>query len=99
MVSKMESKFRFYEVVKVIKKSRHKKFVGLEGTILGMAANRDRQWYYAVAFNEIKALWCFSETEISSPGKMNRREDFYDGTRISVAVDNETGDGNIRDEN
>jgi hypothetical protein len=95
----MKGKFRFYEVVKVNKKSRHEEVAGLEGTILGMAANRDRQWYYAVAFNEIEAVWCFSETELSSTGKMNRREDFYDGTHISAAVDKETGEGIIKDRN
>ncbi len=93
----MAAVFQFYEIVKVSYKCEIPELVGLEGTVLGMAQNDQGEWGYAISIHDLDECWDLMEEELESTGRMNRRENFYDGTHIRARVDLETGEGKIVD--
>lgn len=96
----MKTEYAFYEVVRVVSTSPDKqKIRGLEGAILGKSKNDKGEWGYAVYIYELSECWDLMHDELEDTGKMDQRENFYDGTRVKVTVDPVTGEGRIVDSN
>jgi hypothetical protein len=93
--SMMASKYQFYEIVRVSEQCVREQVAGLEGVILGMAQDEQGRWSYAVHLYELGESWHLFEDELEPTGRMSSREEFYDGTHITVVVDPETGEGRI----
>jgi hypothetical protein len=89
----MEARYRFYEVVRVRTQGGH--YDGLEGAVLGIAQDEPGGRGYAVHLYELEEVHYFSEEELESTGKQDKRENFYGGTTVRVIVDPETGEGRI----
>lgn len=56
----------------------------------------DGRWVYAVNLLESGDGWDFEESELATAGMVMKREDFYDGSSVSVLVDSKTGEGRIK---
>lgn len=94
----MESKYQFYEVVRVAPSfAGPQHVVGLEGAVLGMAQDEVGRWSYGVYLYKLERVWSFSQEDLEVTGVMDRRESFYDGPVITVVVDPWTGKGRITD--
>ena len=91
----MESKFNFFERVKIYPKSKNAAHLyDTSGTVLGKAQNEDKSWGYAVSCDKDTDGWDFSENELESLGTFAKREDYYSGESIRVGVTKE-GEGYI----
>lgn len=87
-----ESKFNYYEIVKVIsRKEDLKEIFNKEGVIVGKAINEDGSWGYAVSFDD---GWDLEENELKSTGKFAKEEDFYTGESLRVKV-SPAGEGSV----
>ena len=96
----MKNEFDFYEIVRVNSKSSETKEInGLEGAVLGKAKNETGEWGYAVSIYRLDECWDIMHSELESTGRMDKEENFYDGTSVRVSVDPETGEGRIVDGN
>jgi hypothetical protein len=61
--------------------------------VLGRAQDESGNWGYAVFIYAANEVWNFREDELEPTGKMDKRENFYDGSSIGVRVDPDTGEG------
>ena len=88
-------RFSFYEKVTVRTDDPAKEDIdGALAAILGQAQRESGDWYYAVhIYRTGMCRYCY-EHELSPTGEYDKRETFYDGTSISVRVD-EQGKGNL----
>jgi len=94
----MQNKLDFFEVVTVCTDRPALAGVnGLEGAILGMAEEDDGSWSYGVYLLDKEEVWDFMADEVKPAGRKMKREDFYDGTSVTVTVDPETGEGALKD--
>jgi hypothetical protein len=92
----VDAKYKFYEVVRVNEKHYRSMFVNKEGAILGMSQNEQNDmWGYTLTFDDLPETYGFEEEELEPTGKMKKREDFYDGSSVTVVVDPDTGEGRI----
>jgi hypothetical protein len=93
----MEAKFKYYEIVKVIKSdnSDSENLIGFIGVILGMAEDENGNWGYSVHINELEEVWDFKEEFLHSTGKLTNESDFFDGTFGKVKVNPESGEGSL----
>ncbi len=91
----MKSKYEFYEIVRVGEGCRFKHLVGLLGAILGKARNKDGYWNYAVYLYDLEMSWYLREDELTTTNQFESPEKFYDGTKVKIVVDPETGEGVI----
>jgi len=83
-----ESKFKFYEKVRISSTAPAKAKVNGElGAILGMAQGDDGKWSYAVSVYSTGTCWSCWENELVPTGEFDRRETFYTGDSVQVAVD------------
>lgn len=95
---RMNSSYRFYEVVKIrSKRDEIKNIDGSEGTILGMAKDEEGMWSYSVHIDDIDVSYHLMEHEIVRTGKTRKKEDYYDGDSVRVRVNSVTGEGDISD--
>lgn len=95
---RMNSLFKFYEVVKIgSKRDELKNLNGLEGTVLGMAKDENGNWSYSVHVDDIDVSYHLMEDEIVRTGRIRKKEDFYDGDSIRVRVNSVTGEGEVSD--
>jgi hypothetical protein len=86
----MNSKFNFYEVVKVVSTVPALQTIsGLEGTVLGMSANEQGSWGYAVYIPNQEETWDVMETELQTTGVFQTPADFYDGSSLQLRVTEE----------
>ena len=87
----MDSKFDFYEGVKVSANTTHPKrrpMIGFEGFVVGKAQNEEtEEWSYAVKIGLI--CYSFMEYELESNGKKGNRRDFYSGYVARVTKNGE----------
>ena len=96
----MNSKFNFYERVKIHPKnpymiSKKKKFTNSCGTILAKGLESDGKWGYDVSVDyDNGQVWGFQEDELESLGTFAKRENYYSGESIRVGV-NKKGEGYI----
>ncbi len=95
----MESKFKYYEIVKIKKTGFTIKngLDGLHGVIIGKSIDEMGKWFYAVDILKIKDGWDLPEEFLESTGAFSSREDIYDGTTVRVKVDPKTGEGEALD--
>lgn len=91
-----KGRFNFYEEVVVESTdSSLAEITGKTGVILGMAEPMEgREDEYGVLIYATDEVWQMSEANIRSTGRVRKREDFYDGSSIRIAVD-ENGRGTI----
>ena len=91
-------KFSFYEVV-VIRSERPTllEVNGLKGAVLGVSENEKNERSYSIQIFDLNESWSVRESELVSTGKMMAREDFYDGEKVSVIVDERTGEGKLQE--
>jgi hypothetical protein len=83
----MSSPFQFYEIVRVnSNEPTVKQINGLEGTILGFSEGKDRV-SYSVFIHKLNETWFLSGNDLISTGKMDKRGNFYDGSRLTVSTD------------
>jgi len=83
-----ESKFKFYEKVRISSTTPAKaKVNGQLGAVLGMAQADDGRWSYAVSIYSTGICWSCWEDELVATGEFDRRESFYSGDSVQVAVD------------
>jgi hypothetical protein len=83
-----ESKFKFYEKVRISSAAPAKaKVIGELGAVLGMAQGEDGRWSYAVSIYSTGISWSCWENELVPTGEFDRRETFYSGDSVQVAVD------------
>jgi hypothetical protein len=86
----MESKFDFFERVKILSPLIHKEkqpnLEGLVGIIFGKAQNDDGNWCYRLKIGIDKEAYYFQEHELESLGTFAKREDYYSGDTIKVTV-------------
>jgi hypothetical protein len=85
-----DSVFDFFEVVRVraTPKTISDGIAGLEGAILGKAAEDDGPVVgYAVSLYERRGeTWSLEPDELEPTGRHDRRESFYDGTSVKVSA-------------
>lgn len=94
----MESKFEFYEIVRVVSSSPELAPIqGDECAVLGKARGEDGKWYYTLHVYRLEESWSVGETEVEATGRMDERESFYDDTSVKVKVDENTGEGTFSD--
>jgi hypothetical protein len=90
-----EPQFKQYEMVRVNSTDPAKRTVaGQRGVILGCAEKESGGWYYTAHVESDSCCWCFDEDELVSLGQFADVSDFYDGSSMRVAVDDE-GRGTI----
>ena len=83
-----ESKFRFYEKVRISSTDPAKAGINGElGAVLGMAQADDGAWSYGVSIYGTGICWSCLENELVATGEYDRRETFYSGESVQVAVD------------
>jgi hypothetical protein len=83
-----ESKFKFYEKVRISSSAPGKAKVNGElGAVLGMAQGEDGRWSYAVSVYSTGRTCSCWENELVPTGEFDRRETFYTGDSVQVAVD------------
>jgi Immunity protein 31 len=83
----MNSKFNFYEVVKVVSPASSLQTInGLEGIVLGMSVNEQGAWGYAVYISNQEETWDVMETELQATGIFQTPADFYDGSSLQLRV-------------
>jgi hypothetical protein len=91
-----KAKFDFYEVVRVLPTGKYPHGVsGAFGAVLGRAETDDGLWTYTLSIEGVEETWSFNEEELEATGQRKTRSDFYDGTKLRVIVDPESGDGRI----
>lgn len=94
----MTAMFSYYEVVQVkTDRPALRSVDGCSGAILGMAQNDAGAWMYSVHILGQEEVWSLRESELAATGRFMRREDFYQGNKISVEVDEGTREGRIKD--
>jgi hypothetical protein len=92
----MNPKFKFYEVVGICgNREEFKPVAGRRAAVLGMSECDDGRWIYSVSILDSGETWCIEESELVPTGALMRREDFYDGSSVSVLVDSDTGEGRV----
>ncbi len=90
-----ESKFDFYENVKVVTKDPSlEKINGRKSVILGKTLTEDGEWYYAIGISGENG-WCAMEYDLISLGTFSNKEEFYSGESVKVHV-NEDGEGFLK---
>ena len=83
-----QSKFKFYEKVRISSTAPGKSKVNGElGAVLGIAQGDDGKWSYAVSIYSTGICWSCWEDELVTTGEFDRRETFYSGESVQVAVD------------
>jgi len=90
-------KFNFYEIVKVKSSSaeKYKEIKGQEGLILGRAEeNNCRVYAVSMASGE---TWQITEENLKSTGKVGSRDDVYSGESMQVIVDEDSGEGSLKE--
>lgn len=71
-----ESKFDFYEVVRVSsKKGNLKQIYNQKAVIRGKAREEGRDWYYTIALKETGRCWCATESALESTGEFEMPDD------------------------
>lgn len=91
----MESKFNFFEIVKVTSiLEKYKKIHGCEGVVLGKSQKENGSWNYAVGFSDNS--WSIDEEGLETTGKFSSENEVYPGDHITVQVQRD-GTGKIRD--
>ena len=95
-------KFDFFEIVRCTRDlvdddPEGCDICGLTGAVLGMAENDDVTWGYAVHIYEKGFVYSLPEDALESTGRADRRENFYSGESVRVAVDPNTGEGKVVD--
>ena len=87
-------KYEFYERVRVTSdKPELVEINGEVGAVLGMAED-GLQTFYAVFIYRDEECWHVEEKSLRATGEFDERENFYDGSRLRVSVD-EGGAGRI----
>ena len=96
----MESKFDFFERVKIVNplNSNKLKFKEKLAVIFGKSQDDKGLWYYQVKVENFDEGWYFLENELESLGTFSKRENYYSGESIRVGVTKD-GEGYIIDDN
>jgi len=82
------SKFQFYEIVRIRKSNPDLGEIhGERGAILGIARDECGAFEYGVFIFRDEICWSVAEDDLESTGEHSRREDFYDNSVIKVKVD------------
>lgn len=90
----MESKFKFFEVVRVISKiPRLKNVYGVKGPVLGKSQDDDGSWYYGVSL--LDQSWFLGEKDLESTGEFISKSEIYTGDYLTITV-NQDGLGEIK---
>ena len=74
----------------------HTSINGAEGAVAGVAIGDNGEHFYAVFIYKTERVWSVSEKYLVPTGSKDKMETFFDGTRIRVEVDPETGKGSIK---
>lgn len=73
----------FFEVV-LVRPGTHDGRRGGHGTVLGRTRGDDGAEFYAVYFGDSAETSMIALSDLEPTGERRRREDFYDGTRLTV---------------
>jgi len=80
-------KLDFYEEVRISNDIADPSLRGKTGVIMGISEEDGIVYGYSVRLKDLKHSYGFSANEISPTGRKFKREDFYDGSNISVSQD------------
>jgi len=82
-------KLDFYAEVRISDGVDDANLRGKVGVIMGISEEDGIVYGYSVRFKELKHSYGFSVDEVSPTGRKFKREDFYDGSSITVSPDGE----------
>jgi len=95
MAGESSPKYAFYEKVWVnCPLSENARVNGQIGAVLGRVQTQKGDWYYTVYIYSTDTSWCFFEHELLPTGECAKKEDFYEGSSVRIAVDSE-GRGSV----
>ena len=106
-----KNKFDFYEVV-IIQPSEgildlsgldaaifdYQRLVGLQGVIMAMVQSDSGKWLYEVFLKQDGMTYTIEEKDLVATGEHMKRSEFYAGQTVRIAVNPNTGEGKIVDE-
>jgi len=81
------AKLNFFDEVKVNQNIDDPALRGKIGIIMGVSENDGVVYGYSIGFKDLEDGYYMRADEISPTGRKFKREDFYDGSRISVSHD------------
>jgi len=82
-------KIDFYEEVRIIHDIEDSELRGKIGVVTGICEENGTVYGYSVRFSDLPHSYSFSVNEVIPTGRKFKREDFYDGTSISISKDGE----------
>ena len=92
----MRNKFKFNEIVKIIKTKEQDKFIfNCSGKISSMGCDDYGNWNYGVFIFKTEEVWGFNEDDLISTGKFVDKDFNSSGESIKVVVDKK-GRGSIK---
>jgi len=87
--NKMNRKIDLYEEVRIMDSAENTELQGKIGVVLGISEEDGIVQSYAVDFDDLPYVYSVSANCVIPTGRKFKREDFYDGTSISVSQDGE----------
>ncbi len=92
-------KFKYLEVVKVGSDeiTRREGISGLCGYIQTDGSFYEGEYIWGVYINRKEGVYMLRDSQLTSMGKVLKKEDIYDGTTVRVKVNPKTGEGEALD--
>jgi len=85
--NKMKQKINVYDEVQITDDCENSELRGKIGVVMGISEEDGTVYGYSVHFAHLPHSYSFSVDEVTPTGRKFKREDFYDGTNISVSQD------------
>jgi len=86
--NKMSKRIDFYDEVRVVRDIEgYPELRGKTGVVMGISEEDGILYGYGVSFDDLSHGYSFSADEVEPTGRKFKREDFYDGSSISVTAD------------
>jgi len=82
-------KIDFFDEVRIIDDIEEPELRGKSGVVMGISEENGMVYGYSVHFSDLPHSYSFSVNEVVPTGRKFKREDFYDGTSLSVSKDGE----------
>ncbi|GHT97751.1 hypothetical protein AGMMS49545_24160 [Betaproteobacteria bacterium] len=77
----------FYQEVEIVRNAKNSAYAGQKGVVMGVSEEDGVLYGYAVAINGKDAVVSFDKEDVVPTGVKFKREDFYDGSHVTVSVD------------
>jgi len=86
---KMNTKIDLFDEVKITDNCKNSELIGKIGVVIGVSEEDGIVYGYSVRSSDLPHSYSFSVYEVNPTGKRFKREEFYDGTSLSVSKDGE----------